>query len=69
MAGEIEGAPLGGEARSRRAKWITFEQDEKGRLFVRTLHGFKIIEDPEQADRILRMLEEVADVHDWHKKD
>lgn len=41
-------------------RWITFETDDHGRLLVRTLNGFKIIEDPEEAAAILKIITDAA---------
>jgi hypothetical protein len=59
---ELEGTPITGNVREREIKWITFETDNFGRLIVRSLNGFKVIEDPRQAREIIRALRVLADI-------
>lgn len=57
---ELEPQVLIGHTRRLETTWITFEMDDRGRLLVRSLRGFKIIEDPAEAKRILQALEDIT---------
>lgn len=43
-------------------RWVTFETDDQGRLLVRTLNGFKIIEDQEEAAAILKLITDAVGI-------
>ncbi len=57
---DIEPNPLSGNVRSNKTMWITLETDTKGRLLIRTLNGFNIIEDPIKAQEVLKAIKTLA---------
>lgn len=56
------GEPLEGNATTYRPEWITLETDANGRLLIRTLYGFKLIGDPQQATEIVQALKALAGI-------
>lgn len=57
-----EGRPIEGKATTHQSEWVTFETDANGRLLIRTLYGFKVIEDPQQATEIVQALKALAGI-------
>lgn len=43
-------------------RWITFETDDHGKLLVRTLRGFKVIDDPAEAERLLKIITDAVGI-------